>query len=55
MAEQIYDYMFKGFPVICYYYSEPVVPSEPDPSAGEPVIEPTVGESVETVAEQPAE
>ena len=54
-AEQIYDYMSKGFPVICYYYSEPVVPSEPDPSAGEPVIEPTVGESVETVAEQPAE
>lgn len=26
MAEQIYGYMFKGFPVICYYYTEPVVP-----------------------------
>ena len=46
MAEQIYGYMVKGFPVICYYYSEPVVPSEPDPSAGEPVVEPTVGEPV---------
>lgn len=53
-AEQIYDYMFKGFPVICYYYSEPVVPSEPDPSAGEPVIEPTVGEPVvEPTVEEP--
>ena len=51
-AAQIFDYMFKGFPVICYYYSEPVVPSEPDPSAGEPVIEPTVGEPV---TEPPAE
>lgn len=29
MAEQIYGYVYKGFPVICYYYSEPVVPSEP--------------------------
>ena len=29
MAEQIYGYVFKGFPVICYYYAEPVVPSEP--------------------------
>lgn len=46
MAAQIYDYMFKGFPVICYYYSEPVVPAEPDPSAGEPVTEPTVQEPV---------
>ena len=52
MAAQIFDYVDKGFPVICYYYSEPVVPSEPDPSAGEPVIEPTVGEPV---VEQPSE
>ena len=54
MAEQIYSYMFKGFPVICYYYSEPVVPSEPDPSAGEPVTEPTVEEPViEPTVEEP--
>lgn len=54
MAEQIYDYMYKGFPVICYYYSEPVVPSEPDPSAGEPVVEPTIGEPVvEPTVEEP--
>lgn len=35
IAEQIYPYMFAGFPVICYYYEEPVVPenaeSLPDP------------------------
>lgn len=35
MAEQIYGYVSTGFPVICYYYEVPVVPSEseelPDP------------------------
>ena len=35
MAEQIYEYVSTGFPVICYYYEVPVVPTEneelPDP------------------------
>lgn len=34
MAEQIYRYVFAGFPVICYYYETPVAPEGeelPDP------------------------
>ncbi len=34
MAEQIYGYVFAGFPVICYYYEQPVSPEGeelPDP------------------------
>lgn len=34
MAEQIYGYVFAGFPVICYYYETPVAPEGeelPDP------------------------
>lgn len=35
MAEQIYEYVSTGFPVICYYYEVPVTPPEseelPDP------------------------
>ena len=43
MAEQIYNYVSTGFPVICYYYSEPVAP--PDP--GTPIEESNVGEEVQ--------
>ena len=45
MAEQIYQYVYTGFPVVCYYYEQPVVPDGaeelPDPEiaaqAGNPV------------------
>lgn len=43
MAEQIYQYVSKGFPVICYYYEVPVVPDDaaelPDPETTAPETE----------------
>lgn len=45
MAEQIYQYVFKGFPVICYYYETPVVPEDavelPDPETTAPEVDPS--------------
>ena len=35
MAEQIYQYVYKGSPVICYYYSTPVVPEPASPTEQE--------------------
>lgn len=48
MAEQIYQYMTKGFPVICYYYETPVVPEDavelPDPETMASEVEQPVSE-----------
>lgn len=45
MAEQIYGYVYAGFPVICYYYETPVAPEGgeelPDPEMEAQVV-PTV-------------
>ena len=46
MAEQIYRYVFAGFPVICYYYETPVAPEGeelPDPEM-EVQVRPAEGE-----------
>lgn len=46
MAEQIYQYVFAGFPVICYYYETPVAPEGeelPDPEMEAQVV-PAEGE-----------
>ena len=48
MAEQIYQYVSKGFPVICYYYEEPVVPEDavelPDPEIMASAADPSIGQ-----------
>lgn len=50
MAEQIYQYMSKGFPVICYYYEEPVVPEDavelPDPEITASAVDPSAEQPV---------
>ena len=50
MAEQIYQYVYTGFPVVCYYYEQPVAPEGaeelPDPETAAQVGNPE--------AEQPA-
>ena len=38
-AKKIYEYVSTGFPVICYYYSAPVVPAPETPPAEEPASE----------------
>lgn len=50
-AEQIYGYVYSGFPVICYYYDAPLAPEGeefPDPETGlpetAPVQQPVNGE-----------
>ena len=47
MAEQIYQYVSQGFPVICYYYEVPVVPEDaeelPDPEAVASAVDPSAG------------
>lgn len=53
MAEQIYQYVYTGFPVVCYYYEQPVVPEGaeelPDPETaaqiGDPGTEQTVSQT----------
>lgn len=50
MAEQIYQYVSKGFPVICYYYEEPLVPEGaeelPDPEATASAVDPSAEQPV---------
>ena len=40
MAEQIYQYVYKGSPVVCYYYPEPVNPEPATPTEQAPEGQP---------------
>lgn len=52
MAAKIYEYVSTGFPVICYYYSQPVAP-QPSPEPETAVTDPADPETADPEAAAP--